>query len=215
MLPVDFHFYLEKIDILFAENPKQARKILKTKFPEIDLDKFEYIDIGKHSDIEDMELAFQDIWIGKNAGLISDAGLPGVGDPGQKAVQKAHESGVKVVPVSGPNSFMLALMSSGLNGQQFQFHGYIPIDSSARKQKLKEMEADVTRLGITQIFMDTPYRNHKVFEAILLTLKGNLKLCLAVDINGDEEFILTQAISDWKKMNIKLERKPAVFLIGR
>jgi 16S rRNA (cytidine1402-2'-O)-methyltransferase len=150
---------------------------------------------------------------GKNAGIISEAGSPGIADPGSAAVRWAHQNKIHVTPLVGPSSIFLALMASGLNGQQFSFHGYLPVASSERKKKLKQLEDESQRKHQTQIFMETPYRNDSLLKDILEVLKPSTLLCVAANITLSDEFIFTQHISEWGKNIPDVKKKPAIFLM--
>lgn len=205
---------LSGLNLFFVENLKLARRFIKSQLPEAHIEDLIFFEIGKHGDKEEWEKAFEKIWTGTNAGLMSDAGCPGIGDPGYQVVREAHNSGVQLIPVTGPNSFMLALMASGLNGQSFRFHGYLPIDKSQRRKKIREMSTDASKTGESQIFMETPYRNTALYQDLLKDCNGELLLCIASDIQGKGESILTQAVSDWRKMQKNLSKVPTVFIIG-
>lgn len=150
---------------------------------------------------------------GETIGLMSEAGAPAIADPGALLVNKAHEKNIEVIPLTGPSSILMALMSSGLNGQQFTFNGYLPIKSDERKRKIKQLESLASKSGTTQIFIETPYRNHQLMDDLLSTCGPGTKLCVAVDIQGGHQKIKTQRISEWKKSAIKFHKVPAVFLI--
>jgi len=150
---------------------------------------------------------------GNDVGVISEAGCPGIADPGALAVDFAHKRGIKVVPLTGPSSMFLALMASGFNGQSFAFHGYIPIDKKARIDAIKKLETDSAANYRTQIFMETPFRNNHLLEDLKNTLSPSTKLCIAKNITGADEFIQTKTVADWKKTNIDLHKIPTVFLI--
>jgi 16S rRNA (cytidine1402-2'-O)-methyltransferase len=205
---------LSGLNLFFVENLKVSRRFIKNQLPDAVIDSLEFVEIGKHAEREEWQKAFEKIWTGTNAGLMSDAGCPGIGDPGYQIVREAHNSGVQVVPLTGPNSFILALMASGLNGQSFRFHGYLPIDKSQRKKKIRQMSSDALKTGESQIFMDTPYRNTALYQDLLRDCNGELLLCIASDIQGSKESILTQRISDWRRMQKNLPKVPTVFIIG-
>ncbi|HAP58615.1 MAG TPA: SAM-dependent methyltransferase, partial [Cytophagales bacterium] len=152
---------------------------------------------------------------GVDIGVMSEAGAPGVADPGAKAVAAAHKMGAKVAPLVGPSSFLLALMSSGFNGQSFAFHGYLPIDKGARQNAIRRLEKDLEHSGQTQMFMETPYRNDQLLADIISTGKSNTLLCIAADLTTDSEFIRTKPLHKWAKQKPKLHKRPTVFLIGR
>jgi 16S rRNA (cytidine1402-2'-O)-methyltransferase len=149
----------------------------------------------------------------KNIGIISEAGCPGVADPGQALVDIAHQMNVEVKPLAGPSSILLALMASGMNGQQFHFHGYLPIDNQQRIKAIKELEAGSARKKCTQIFIETPYRNNQLIEALLKHCNPSTKLCMGVDLTGKNEWIKTKKISDWQKNKPDIHKRPAIFLL--
>jgi 16S rRNA (cytidine1402-2'-O)-methyltransferase len=151
---------------------------------------------------------------GKDMGLISESGTPCVADPGSEMVLLAHQKNIPVVPLIGPNSIILALMSSGLNGQNFIFHGYLPIDKNERKQSILAMEKDSLSKHRTQIFIETPYRNLSLYETLLTICSPELKLCIACNINSTDEFIHTMAIREWKLTKPDIHKKPSVFLLN-
>ncbi|MCK4991298.1 MAG: SAM-dependent methyltransferase, partial [Bacteroidales bacterium] len=147
--------------------------------------------------------------------IISEAGVPGVADPGAEVVRMAHEKGIRVVPLTGPSSILLALMASGLNGQSFCFHGYLPLKRPERIKKIKELELKVIRSGETQLFIEAPYRNDGLLADILDTCQASTRLCIAADITLDSEFIFTKTSRAWKKKKPALHKRPVLFLIGR
>jgi 16S rRNA (cytidine1402-2'-O)-methyltransferase len=150
---------------------------------------------------------------GKNIGIISEAGCPGVADPGQILIAAAQEINAEIKPLVGPSSILLALMASGMNGQQFQFVGYLPIDNHEKIKAIKELEAESQKKNCTQIFIETPYRNNQLIEALLKNCKSSTRLCLAVDITGKNEWIKTKTIADWKKEKTDIHKRPAIFLL--
>lgn len=155
---------------------------------------------------------FASIQEGKDLGLMSDAGCPGVADPGAEIVAEAHRRGIRVVPLVGPSSILLALMASGFNGQKFAFQGYLPIDKGERGRKIKELELQSFKERQTQIFIETPFRNQALYDELLRTCKDQTKLCVACNITGEDEFILTLPISQWKKKRkVDLHKKPTIF----
>lgn len=147
-------------------------------------------------------------------GIMSEAGCPGIADPGNLAVSFAHQNGIEVIPLVGPSSIFIALMASGLNGQSFSFHGYLPIDKERRPQAIKSLEKDASNKKQTQIFMEAPFRNNQMLEDILRVCKPYTKLCVAKDVTGASENIRTQTISDWRKSKIELHKVPTIFLIS-
>jgi len=198
--------------VIFAENERTARRFLKSMDPSIVIDHFEWHTI--HKTEQDQIVNFKSIVkTGKNIAIISEAGCPGVADPGQQLIEAAQSLQCNIKPLVGPNSILLALMASGLNGQQFEFVGYLPIDNMERTKKLKELEAASTKQNSTKIFIETPYRNHQLLESILQHCHPNTKLCIGINITGKDEKITTQKISDWKKTNLSFHKMPAIFLL--
>ncbi|OKS89293.1 hypothetical protein RG47T_4777 [Mucilaginibacter polytrichastri] len=150
---------------------------------------------------------------GRDAGLMSEAGCPGVADPGADVVAEAHRRGIKVVPLVGPSSILLAIMASGFNGQSFTFHGYLPIDKADRSRRIKELEGFTERLKQTQLFIETPFRNNALLEEILKTCKPTTRLCIACNLTANDELVKTQTIAAWKKTPPDLHKKPTIFLL--
>lgn len=196
----------------FVENERTARRFLKQLWKEIVIDDYEWFVIHK-SEEEALAAFRQKISEGKNTGIISEAGCPGVADPGQVLVAAAQQMNVEVKPLVGPNSILLALMGSGMNGQQFRFAGYLPIDNLQRVQAIKELEAESGRKKCTQIFIETPYRNNQLLEVLLKTCKAGTHLCLAVDITGEKEWIKTKTVAEWKTQQTDIHKRPAIFLL--
>ena len=155
----------------------------------------------------------QKIKEGKNIGIISEAGCPGVADPGQELIAIAQGMNTEIKPLVGPNSILLALMASGMNGQRFQFVGYLPINGHERTKTVKELETESQKRNCTQIFIETPYRNNQLIESVLKNCKSTTKFCVAVDLTGKNEWIRTKTIADWKKEKIDIHKRPAIFLL--
>ena len=201
------------LDFFIVENERSARRFLRSIGYKKDFDAIEMLKVDDDKNFLPDDKLLKHFREGKNAGVISEAGCPGIADPGSAAVKWAHQNRIKVIPLVGPSSIFLALMASGLNGQQFAFHGYLPVSSSERKQKVKELEEESGRKHQTQIFMETPYRNDALLKDILEVLKPSTLLCIAANITLSNEFILTQPSSAWKKKLPDLKKKPAIFLI--
>ena len=196
-----------------VENEKTARRFLKEaglKTPQSELLIHDY---GKHNRAGDQAEFFNGLTAGKDVGLMSEAGCPGVADPGSDIVAKAHRMGIKVVPLVGPSSILLALMASGFNGQSFTFHGYLPIDKAQRSKKIKDLEMQAERNNQTQLFIETPFRNNPMLEEILRTCNPSTRLCIACDITAATEFIQTKPIQEWRKNVPDLHKRPAIFLL--
>lgn len=204
---------INAIGTYIVENEKTARKFLKEaglKTPQSELVIYDY---GKHKRGTPLVSFFKELMTGIDVGLMSEAGCPGVADPGSEIVSDAHKRGIKVVPLVGPNSMIQAIMASGFNGQSFVFNGYLPIDKAERAKKIKDMEMFSAKYRQTQLFMETPFRNNQLFEEVLRNCHNNTQLCVASNINAEEEFIKTKAIGMWRNEKIDLHKKPTVFLI--
>ena len=208
--------YIMKTDYFFVENEKTARKVIKFFAPEKKQSDLNLFLLDKYSETNDLKEAQKLMKQGQDFGLLSEAGLPCIADPGNIMEEWAHQNGVKVVPISGPSSIILALISSGFNGQEFTFNGYLPIDKNQRKSKIQFLESTIQKTGYTQIFMETPYRNNQLFEDLSKILSPSTKLCIASNINHPtEEFIKTQTIKDWQKNKPELHKIPTIFVLGR
>lgn len=198
--------------VFFVENEKTARRFLKKIWREMVIDDYKWFTIHKAE--ENVKQQFlQLLSEGKHIGIISEAGCPGVADPGQLLVEAAQQKNYTVKPLVGPSSILLSLMASGMNGQCFQFHGYLPIDALERKRKIKELEADSIKRNCTQLFIETPYRNNALIKDILDNARPNTRLCIAVDITAASESIRTQKIADWKKEVPDIHKRLAIFLL--
>ncbi|WP_448702561.1 SAM-dependent methyltransferase [Mucilaginibacter sp. AW1-3] len=196
-----------------VENEKTARRFLKEAGLTIPQNQLIIHDYGKHSRESGLAQFFTGLESGKAVGLMSEAGCPGIADPGADIVAEAHKRGIKVIPLVGPSSILLALMASGFNGQSFTFHGYLPIDKQQRAKRIKELEGYAERFNQTQLFIETPFRNNQMLEEILRTGNAKTRLCIACNITGEDEMIKTQSIADWKKQIPDLHKKPTIFLL--
>jgi 16S rRNA (cytidine1402-2'-O)-methyltransferase len=201
---------VKNCDVFFVENERTARRYLKQLSKEFVIDAYEWwtVSDGLAPDTFKKRLIEN-----KTIAIISEAGCPGVADPGQSLVAIAQEMNVVVRPLVGPNSILLALMASGMNGQQFQFLGYLPIDNQQRIKAIKDIEAESQKKNCTQIFIETPYRNNQLIETLLKTCKHSTRLCLAVDLTGKTEWIKTKTIADWQKGKTDIHKRPALFLL--
>jgi 16S rRNA (cytidine1402-2'-O)-methyltransferase len=198
--------------VFFVENERTARRFLKSIWREMVIDDYEWFTI-KETMPETKAAFLQKLKEGKTIGIISEAGCPGVADPGQALVLLAQQKGVKVKPLVGPNSILLALMASGMNGQRFQFVGYLPIDGAQRAKAIKDLEAEAMQKNCTQIFIETPYRNNQLLETLLKTCHPQTQLCLAVDITSEAEAIQTKTVQQWKTNVPHLHKRPVIFLL--
>jgi len=203
---------VKKCTVVFAENERTARRFLKAMDKEIVIDDFEWHAIHKVEEQQILTFA-EKIKQGKNIAIMSEAGCPGIADPGQILIHEAQRLNAEVKPLVGPNSILLALMASGLNGQYFSFHGYLPIDNKERIIKIRQLEEESLRKKCTQIFIETPYRNNKMLDTILQHAKSTTLLCIAAEITSANEYIKTRSVSDWRKEKIDLHKKPVIFLL--
>ena len=196
----------------FVENERSARRFLKSIWKEIRIDDYKWFVI--HEAENEVRAKFlEELRLGHTVGILSEAGTPGVADPGQILVDAAQSAGATVKPLVGPNSILLALMASGMNGQHFKFSGYLPIDKHQRATAIRELEQESLKKKCTQIFMETPYRNEQLFDSILATCNHGTKLCVAIAITSSQEFIKTKTISEWRQAKPDLHKKPAIFLL--
>ncbi len=212
VLPAYLLDAIEKCNVLFVENERSARRYIKQLKREIVIDSYKWFTIGKAE--QDVVQAFRTcLKEGKTIGIISEAGCPGVADPGQLLVGVAQEMGAVVAPLVGPSSILLALMASGMNGQQFAFTGYLPIDNQQRIKAIKELEAESKQKNSTQIFIETPYRNNQMLETLVKICQPATQICVAVNITGPDEVIKTLTAQQWKQQAVELHKKPAIFLL--
>ena len=212
-MPSDVLTWIQQCDAFFVENEKTARRYFKKLWKEMVIDDYTWHAIHKVEN-EQIHAFSQLLKQGKNIGILSEAGCAGIADPGQILVAAAQELGAIVKPYTGPSSLLLALMGSGMNGQNFHFHGYLPIDALERKKKIQALEADIKQTGVTQLFIETPYRNNQLFEAITQSCHPNTKLCVAMELTGPNEWVKTQSVANWKNSKPELHKKLVVFLLG-
>ena len=213
VMPAYVKEVVNTIDEYIVENEKSARHFLKKlgilkPLPEIRL-----YPLNKYTSQQALSTYLNTALTGKNMGVISEAGCPGIADPGAEIVMMAHEKGIRIVPLVGPSSILLALMASGLNGQNFAFNGYLPIDRHEKVKKIKDLETLSRQKKQTQLFIETPYRNQKLLTEILSTCNSNTLLCIATDITLPSEQIATKTIESWKKKLPDINKRPAIFLI--
>ena len=211
-IPVYIIDAVKNCSVIFAENERTARRFLKSMCKEIVIDDYEWFTIHKAED--EMVAAFkQKIIEEKNIAIISEAGCPGIADPGQLLIAAAQQMNAVIKPLVGPSSILLALMASGMNGQQFEFVGYLPIDNTEKIKRLKEIEAASEKNNSTKIFIETPYRNNQLIETILKTCKPTTRLCLASELTAANEYIKTKKIAEWQKEKTDFHKKPVIFLL--
>lgn len=212
-MPSDVLTWIQQCDAFFVENEKTARRYFKKLWKEMVIDDYTWHAIHKVEN-EQIHAFSQLLKQGKNIGILSEAGCAGIADPGQILVAAAQELGAIVKPYTGPSSLLLALMGSGMNGQNFHFHGYLPIDALERKKKIQALETEIKQTGVTQLFIETPYRNNQLFEAITQNCHPNTKLCVAMELTGPNEWIKTHSVANWKNSKPELHKKLVVFLLG-
>jgi len=204
---------INEITYYIVENTRTARRYLKQLNPDLPLDNLQFAELNEHTRDHELMDIFQPVLNGENAGLISEAGLPCVADPGNNLVFMAHQLGIRIVPLVGPSSVMLALMASGFNGQNFVFYGYLPIDKRQREQKLKELERNAWKNDQTQIFIETPYRNMQMLESITHACRADSRLCIAANLISANETIVNKTVKEWKSSKHNFHKQPAIFLI--
>ncbi|HEX8332966.1 MAG TPA: SAM-dependent methyltransferase [Segetibacter sp.] len=211
-IPVYVLESIKKCHVFFVENERTTRRFFKSIWKDMVIEDYEWFTIHK-AEAEVQQKFVQLVNDGKNIGIVSEAGCPGIADPGQLLIETAQKINAFVKPLVGPSSILLALMASGMNGQMFQFVGYLPIDNAARKTAIKELENESTRKQCTQIFIETPYRNNQLIKELLATCKNETRLCIAVDITAPFENIKTKTIAEWKKETPDIHKRLAIFLI--
>jgi 16S rRNA (cytidine1402-2'-O)-methyltransferase len=215
VLPISIKKIIETVDDYIVENEKTARRFIKKISSNKSQESLNIHIINKYTEASELPSYLNPCVNGSPVGLLSEAGCPGVADPGAEIVKIAHEKDIQVVPLVGPSSILLALMSSGMNGQNFAFNGYLPIDKSERKSALKKLERISFEHNQSQLFIETPYRNNKMLEEICMSLHNNTRVCVACDITLPTEYIKTQTVKDWKHTNIDLHKRPSIFIIQK
>jgi len=215
VLPQSVKRAIDLIDTYVVENSKVARKFIKAIHSEKIQASLSLFELNKHTDSKEINNFIKPLLEGRNMGLMSDAGCPGVADPGAVVVKLAHEKGIKVVPLVGPSSILMSMMASGMNGQSFTFNGYLPIDKSDKKAALKNLERWSQERDQSQIFIETPYRNNQILDEMIQILNPNTLLCVACDISLPTEFIVTKSINLWKKAKPDLHKRPCIFIIHK
>ncbi len=212
VIPDEVIALIKTIKVFASENPKNTRQFLKKIDKSISLDTLHFIELNEHSDRKQIEEGL--LWLSKgDVGIISEAGCPGIADPGAELVALAHPHNFQVVPLVGPSSILLALIASGCNGQNFSFNGYLPVKSNERSRALRNFERQSMQEDRTQIFIETPYRNLKLFEEMLHILQPQTKLAIACDITTENEYIKTRTIQEWKNDKPDLHKRPAIFIV--
>ena len=209
------HYIIDAVkdcEVIFAENERTARRFLKSICKDIIIDNYEWFTIHKAEE-EQKNNFTQKIKEHKNIAIISEAGCPGIADPGQMLIELAQQMNVTVKPLVGPSSILLALMASGMNGQQFEFVGYLPIDNFERIKAIKEFELSSQKKSSSIIFIETPYRNNQLIETLLKTCKPTTKICIAAELTGPNEYVKTKTVANWKNEKTDFHKKPVIFLL--
>jgi 16S rRNA (cytidine1402-2'-O)-methyltransferase len=215
VLPITVKQIIDSTDTFIVENDKTARHFIKRIAPEKSQPTLKMFHLNKFTEQSDLPGFLEPCLRGVNVGLLSEAGCPGIADPGADIVKIAHQKNIKVVPLVGPSSILMALMSSGMNGQSFAFNGYLPIEKAERKVELKRLERLSYEHNQSQIFIETPYRNNKMIEDLSNILELNTQICVACDITLSTEFIKTQSANEWKKNIVDLHKRPTIFIIHK
>jgi 16S rRNA (cytidine1402-2'-O)-methyltransferase len=204
---------IKSLEIFIVEELKTARRFLKKVDKSINIDALEFLIFNEHSLKENISQYMEPLLKGKNVGLLSEAGLPCIADPGAEIVAEAHRQRIEVVPLTGPSSLLLALIASGFNGQHFTFHGYLPVDKNLRAKKVRQLELFAQQQKQTQLFIETPYRNHQMIQTILENCGDETLLCVAADLTLPSQKIISLPVKMWKKISFDLQKHPAVFLL--
>ncbi|MBT3621442.1 MAG: SAM-dependent methyltransferase [Flavobacteriales bacterium] len=214
VLPITITNHIKEINVFIVENLRTARRYIKKIYREKDIDNTTFYSYGKHDNLSLEEDFLPHILNGENVAILSEAGLPCVADPGSKVVEYAHDFQIEVIPLVGPSSILLALMASGMSGQNFAFTGYLPIDKKERNRTIKNLESVAKKSGQTQIFMETPYRNHQLLDTLKAQCNNKTKLCIAANITSSNEFIQTKTIEEWKYTKVDIHKQPTIFLLS-
>lgn len=215
VMPLSVKKVVEQLDYFIVENEKSARRFIKRITPTKSQPSLELMLLDKYSDDLETKNYLDACERGVSVGLLSEAGVPAVADPGASIVKLAHQKGIQVVPLVGPSSILLAIMASGMNGQSFAFNGYLPIDKSDRKRAIKDLEKLSKEKNQSQLFIETPYRNEKMLDDLRATLSPDTRVCVACDITLPTEYIKTLTIKEWKHVKTDLHKRPAIFIIHK
>ena len=214
-IPISIKKIIESIDVYIVENEKSARRFIKAVSSGKSQSSLTLFTLNKFTDPLEIPLYLEECYKGNNIGLLSDAGCPAVADPGAEVVKIAHEKNIKTIPLVGPSSILLAMMCSGMNGQNFAFNGYLPIEKVERKSKMKQLEKRSFDENQSQLFIETPYRNNSVLEDLYKTLNSDTKICVACDLTLPTEYIKTQTAKQWKHSKLDFHKRPAIFIIHK
>ena len=215
VLPVSVKNLVEQIDNYIVENEKTARRSIKALVPEKSQPSLKLSLLNKHTEASEYAAFLEPCKRGENIGLLSEAGCPGIADPGAEVVKIAHREGIQVVPMVGPSSILLAMMASGMNGQSFAFNGYLPIDKGERKNEIRNLERLSLEKNQAQVFIETPYRNNKMLEDLVQYLHPATRVCIGCDLTLSTEYIVTKPVSEWARTKVDLHKRPAIFILQK
>ncbi|MGD9930391.1 MAG: SAM-dependent methyltransferase [Mangrovibacterium sp.] len=215
VIPDHHREIIHSISHFVVENIRTARRFLKKVDQAIDIDSLHFFELNKHTDKNQLHAYLDPIKTGLHVGVMSEAGCPGVADPGADVVRIAHEKGIRVVPLVGPSSILLAMMASGMNGQNFAFNGYLPIKKDEKARQIGLLEKRIYSENQSQLFIEAPYRNLQLLDDLLANCQPHTKLCIACDITLDTEFIKTKSIAEWKIQKPDIQKRPTIFVLGR
>ncbi len=212
VIPEPVILLTKSLRYFIVENTRSARRYLRLIDNYFPIDDTHFSELNEHTSNSELSSLLEPVLTGNDIGLMSEAGLPGIADPGSNLISEAQKQNIRIIPLAGPSSILLALIASGMNGQNFTFNGYLPVKPAVRDSKIREIERR-SKSGDSQIFMETPYRSQKLFESILRVCNASTKLCIAADITLPTEFIKTKVVSDWKKDAPQINDKPVIFII--
>lgn len=215
VLPLSVKKKVEQLQYFIVENEKSARRFIKKISPKKSQQDLHILVLDKYTDAYESKHYLDICFKGFNIGILSEAGVPAIADPGASIIKLAHQLQLKVVPLVGPSSILMAMMASGMNGQNFAFNGYLPIDTSERKVAIKRLEKRSKELNQSQIFIETPYRNEKMFKSLLQSLTPTTQLCVAADISLPSEYIRTMSVKEWKNQKVDLHKRPTIFIVNK
>ncbi len=215
ILPPKVVEIIKELHLFIAENEKTARHFIKGVAPQVEQSSLRFSILNKRTLPRELPEFLKPCLQGKNIGLLSEAGCPGIADPGARVVSLAHAQGIRVIPLVGPSSILLAMMASGLNGQNFAFNGYLPIDKNKRKQAIKDLERRSLELNQAQLFIETPYRNEKLLKDLIKYLHPRTRICIARELTTPTEKVLTKTVAEWKSQSINLHKKTAIFILQK
>ncbi|WP_372776766.1 SAM-dependent methyltransferase [Mangrovibacterium sp.] len=215
VIPVSHRETILSISHFIVENIRTARRFLKQVDREIDIDSLHFYELNKHTDKNQLQAYLEPVKQNFHIGIMSEAGCPGVADPGADVVRIAHEKNIKVIPLVGPSSILLAMMASGMNGQNFAFNGYLPIKKDEKSRQISFLEKRIYSENQSQLFIEAPYRNMQLLEDLLQTCQPHTKLCIACDLTLETEYIKTQTIAEWKRSKPDIQKRPSIFVLGK